>query len=41
MRDLDLGNKDGSVLIRLVQAMRALAKDDEKVAAVLRSFFLL
>ncbi len=41
MRDLDLGNKDGSVLIRLVQAMRALAKDDEKVAAVLRSFSLL
>jgi hypothetical protein len=41
MRDLDLDNKDGSVLVRLVHAMRELAKDDEKVATVLRNFSLL
>jgi len=41
LRDLDMGNKDGSLLTRLVLAMREIAKDNEKVAAALRSFSLL
>ena len=41
MRDLDINHKDGSLLTRLVMAMRELAKQDEKVASVLRSFSLL
>ncbi|MBL0702115.1 MAG: hypothetical protein JJV91_01405 [Desulfosarcina sp.] len=41
LRDLDINHKDGSLLIRLVNAMRELAKHDEKVASVLRNFSLL
>jgi len=41
MRDLDINHKDGSLLTRLVMAMRELAKQDEKIASVLRSFSLL
>ena len=41
MRDLDINHKDGSLLTRLVMAMRELAKQDKKVASVLRSFSLL
>ena len=41
MRDLDIAHKDGSLLTRLVSALRELAKDDEKIASVLRSFSLL
>ena len=41
MRDLDIGHKDGSLLTRLVNALRELAQHDEKLASVLRSFSLL
>ena len=41
VHDLDINHKDGSVLIRLINALRELAKHDEKVASVLRSFSLL
>ena len=40
MRDLDISHKDGSLLTRLVNAMRELAKQDERVASILRSFSL-
>ena len=40
MRDLDISHKDGSLLTRLVNAMRELAKHDERVASILRSFSL-
>ena len=41
VKDLDLSGDDDSKLTRLVNAMRELARTDEKVAAVLRSFSLL
>lgn len=41
VQDLDLFSPDGSKLKRLIDAMRELAKTDEKVADVLRSFSLL
>jgi predicted PurR-regulated permease PerM len=40
-RELDLHNDHGSVPARLIKALRELAKTDEKLAAVLRSFSLL
>ncbi len=40
-RHLDINNPAGSVTDRLVAAFRELAKTDEKVAEVLRSFSLL
>ena len=40
-RDLDLRNEHGSIPARLLNALRELAKTDEKLAAVLRSFSLL
>jgi len=39
--DLELRHEKGSLLTRLVQALRELAKQDEKLACVLRSFSLL
>ena len=39
-RDLDLRNEHGSIPARLLNALRELAKTDEKLAAVLRSFSL-
>lgn len=41
MRDLDLGNKDGSTLTRLVKAIRQIAKDNERTADALRTLSLL
>jgi len=41
IRDLEINHKDGSLLNRLVNVLRELAKHDEKVASVLRSFSLL
>ena len=40
-RELDLRNEHGSIPARLLNALRELAKTDEKLAAVLRSFSLL
>jgi len=40
-RDLELRHDKGSLLTRLLQALRELAKKDEKLAGVLRSFSLL
>ena len=40
-RELDLHNDHGSLPARLIKALRELAKTDEKLAAVLRSFSLL
>ncbi len=40
-QELDLASPEGSKLNRLIHAMRELAKADEKVASVLRSFSLL
>jgi uncharacterized protein (UPF0218 family) len=40
-RELDLHNKHGSVPARLIKALRELAKTDEKLAAILRTFSLL
>ena len=40
-RELDLHNKHGSVPARLIKALCELARTDEKLAAVLRSFSLL
>jgi len=39
--DLDLRHEKGSLLTRLVKSLQQLAKQDEKVAAVLRSYSLL
>jgi len=41
IQDLDLSNADGSKLTRLIKAMRELARTDEQLAAILRSFSLL
>ena len=41
MRDLDIGHKDGSLLTRLVKAVKELAKNDERAAAILRNLSLL
>ncbi len=38
---LDLSNTDGSKLSQLINAMRELAKTDEQLATILRSFSLL
>ena len=38
---LDLSNSDGSKLSRIINAMRELAKTDEQLANILRSFSLL
>ncbi|MBF0622650.1 MAG: hypothetical protein HQL54_12055 [Magnetococcales bacterium] len=40
-RDLDLQHPDGSRITRMLHALRELAKQDEKVATILRSFSLL
>jgi uncharacterized protein (UPF0218 family) len=40
-RELDLHNDHGSLPARLIKALRELAKTDEKLAAILRSFSLL
>ena len=40
-QDLDLSNIDGSKVSRLINAMRELARTDEQLATVLRSFSLL
>ena len=40
-RDLELSHEDGSRLTRLVKVLRELARTDEKLARVLRSFSLL
>lgn len=40
-RDLELQSPEGSKLTRLIHALRELAKEDKKVAAILRSFSLL
>ena len=40
-KELDITNDAGSVLTRLVKALKQLAKTDQKVAEVLRSFSLL
>ncbi len=39
--DLDLSSPEGSKIDRLINAMRELARTDEKIATVLRSFSLL
>jgi hypothetical protein len=41
LRELDMNHNKGSAINRLINAMRELAKQDEKVAAVLRNFSLL
>jgi len=40
-RELDIGSTDGNKIIRLINALRELSKEDEKVANVLRRFHLL
>ena len=40
-RDLELQHEEGSRLTRLIKALRQMAKTDEKLAEVLRSFHLL
>ncbi len=40
-RDLEIQHEDGSRLTRLVKVLREMAKQDEKLANVLRSFSLL
>ena len=40
-RELDLHHEHGSLPARLIKALRELARTDEKLAAVLRSFSLL
>ena len=40
-RELDLHHEHGSLPARLIKALRELAKTDEKLAAILRSFSLL
>ena len=40
-RDLDLRHPDGTVLTRLIEALRELAKKDRELAGVLRNFSLL
>ena len=39
-RELDMSHNKGSAITRLINAMRELAKQDEKVATVLRNFSL-
>ena len=41
IQNLDLSSADGSKLTRLINAMRELAKTDEQLATILRSFSLL
>ncbi len=40
-RDLDIKDINGSRLVRLIEALKTLSKEDHKLAAVLRSFNLL
>lgn len=40
-RDLQLRHEEGSLLTRLLKALRELAREDEKLANVLRSFSVL
>jgi len=40
-RDLEIQHEEGSRLTRLVKVLREMAKDDEKLAGVLRGFSLL
>ena len=40
-QSLDLSNTDGSKLSRVINAMRELAKTDEQLATILRSFSLI
>lgn len=40
-RDFELGSADGSILIRMRQALRELAQEDQKMAQVLRNFSLM
>ena len=40
-RDLEIQHEDGSRLTRLVKVLREMAKQDEKLAGVLRNFSLL
>jgi hypothetical protein len=40
-RDLEIQHEDGSRLTRLIKVLREMAKSDEKLADVLRSFSLL
>ena len=41
IRDMDIRNPAGSSLMRVVEAFRDLAKNDDRVAAILRSHSLL
>ena len=41
VRDLDLQHEEGSRLTRLLKALREHAKNDSKLAEILRSFSLL
>jgi len=41
VQDLQLRNENGSLLTRFVQAMRELAKEDVKVANVMKTFSLM
>jgi hypothetical protein len=41
LRELDMNHDKGSSITRLINALRELAKQDEKVATVLRNFSLL
>ena len=38
---LDIRNPSGTVVVRLIAALRKLAETDERVAAILRSYSLL
>ncbi|MBI5184987.1 MAG: hypothetical protein HZA01_04585 [Nitrospinae bacterium] len=40
-REFDIGGSDGSKITRLINALRELSKEDEKVAGVLKRFHLL
>jgi hypothetical protein len=40
-RDLQLRHEEGSLLTRLLKALRELAREDERLANVLRSFSVL
>ena len=41
VQDLQLRNENGSLLTRFIQAMRELAKEDAKVANVMKTFSLM
>ena len=40
-RDLDLQNEEGSLLTRLVKALREMAKTDKKIEEILKSYSLM